>query len=111
LRDTFGPGQTNFLLDRLLGLERHSRMNRAVKKRAAALASRMTYREASTVLSDAMGTKVSAQSVPLGCNPWASALRKGCWAQHKLPPPPEVVGAEWDEALLRSQEEGEKSLS
>ncbi len=56
-------GRSTCLLDRLLGLQRHSRVSPAVKKRGSELASRVTYREASVELSQELGTPVSAQSL------------------------------------------------
>jgi hypothetical protein len=102
-------GQTTCLLDRLLGLARHRRVSPAVKKRAAELASRMTYREASVVLSEELGTPASAQSV----HAWVQPLGEAVEARELTPsgssPPAarEVVVAEWDDTLVRSQAKGE----
>jgi hypothetical protein len=103
-------GKTTCLLDRLLGLARHRRVSPAVRKRASELASRMTYREASTVLSEELGTPVSGQSV----HGWVQPLGAAVEARELLLPAapasrsaPEVVVAEWDETLVRSQEQGE----
>ena len=106
-------GHTTCLLDRLLGLARNSRVSPAVKKRAAELASRMTYREAATGLREELGTPVSAQSV----HDWVQPLGEAVSAQELVPAsaappaaPPEVVVAEWDDTLIRSQERGERNF-
>lgn len=107
-------GQTTCLLDRLLGLRRNSRVSPGVKKRAGELASRRTYREASTVLSEELGTPVSAQSV----HGWVQALGEAVIEPERapasaLPPTPgrQVVVVEWDETMVRSQEPGERQFA
>jgi hypothetical protein len=109
-----GEDQTTCLLDRLLGLTRHSRVSPGVKRRAAELASRMTYREAAQVLSEELGTPVSAQSIhgwvqPLGERVCERELTpSSAWASVSAPHPVrEVVAAEWDDTMVNSQEHGE----
>jgi hypothetical protein len=105
-------GKTGCLLDRLLGLERHSRASPAVKKRGAELASRMTYREAAAVLSEESGTPVSAQSVHSWVQPLGQRVEERELAVvEPSRPAPEVVVAEWDETMLRSQEKGEEKFA
>ena len=106
--------QTTCLLDRLLGLERHSRVSPALKKRAGELASRLTYREASTVLSEEVGTPVSAQSV----HAWVQSLGGAVVERELLRPAAsparparEVLVAEWDDTLVRSQEKGAEKFA
>jgi len=105
-------GKTSCLLDRLLGLERHSRASPAVKKRAAELASRMTYREASLVLSEELDASVSAQSV----HSWVQGMGKEVEERELAPLPSPAVGAElvvveWDDTMVRSQEVGERQFA
>lgn len=107
-------GQTTCLLDRLLGLPRHSRVSPAVKKRAAELASRMTYREAAQVMSEESRTPVSAQSV----HGWVQSMgEQVCERElvlHSTPAPrpaPEVLVAEWDDTMVGSQEQGERHFA
>lgn len=111
-------GQTTCLLDRLLGLPRHSRVSPAVKKRASELASRMTYREAGVVLSEELNTPVSAPSV----HGWVQALGEAVGERERVPasgaasaptpvPAPEVVVVEWDDTMVRSQEQGERQFA
>jgi hypothetical protein len=107
-----GKGKTTCLLDRLLGLERHSRASPAVKKRGAELASRMTYREAAAVLSEELGTPVSGQSL----HGWVQPLGEQVEERELSPrsqsrPAPEVLVVEWDETMLRSQEKGEEKFA
>lgn len=105
-------GKTRCVLDRLLGLEPHSRASPALKKRGAELASRMTYREAAAVLSEESGTPLSAQSVHGWVQPLGQRVEERELAV--LEPSqaaPEVVVAEWDETMLRSQEEGEEKFA
>jgi hypothetical protein len=113
-----GGDQTTCLLDRLLGLPRHSRVSPAVKKRAAELASRMTYREAAQVLSEELGTPVSAQSV----HGWVQPMGERVCERELIPPSvpasasaplpaPEVVAAEWDDTMVCSQENGEEHFA
>jgi len=105
-------GKTSCLLDRLLGLERHSRASPALKQRGAELASRMTYREAATVLREESGTPVSAQSVHGWVQPLGQRVEeRELAAQEPSRPAPEVVVAEWDETMLRSQEKGEEKFA
>ncbi len=110
--------QTTCLLDRLLGLPRPSRVSPAVKKRAGELASRMTYREAGTVLSEELGTPVSAQSV----HGWVQPIGERVCERELIPPSApasasapiparEVVVVEWDDTPVRSQEAGERNFS
>jgi hypothetical protein len=111
-----GADSTTCLVDRLLGLERHSRVSPGVKKRAAELASRMTYREASTVLSEELGTPVSAQSVhgwvqPLGEAVEARELTPSAPSGSSPPAAREVVVAEWDDTMVRSQEKGQEHFA
>jgi len=109
-----GADSTTCLLDRLLGLPRNSRASPAVKRRAAELASRMTYREASTVLSEELGTPVSAQSVHAWVQPLGEAVMERELAPTSaLPPTParDVVVAEWDDTMLRSQQAGERQFA
>lgn len=81
-------GKTTCLLDHLLGLERHSRARPAVKKRGGELASRMTYREAGAVLSEELGTLVSAQSVHRWVQPLGDQVAAGqSWPPRGLPSP------------------------
>lgn len=105
-------GPTTCLLDRLLGLARHSRVSPAVKKRAGELASRMTYREAGAVLSEELGTTVSAPSV----HGWVQEVGKEVEERELTPSPSppsasEVMVVEWDDTMLRSQEEGERQFA
>jgi len=105
-------GKTAGLLDRLLGWARHGRVSPAVKKRAGELASRMTYREASLVLSEELGTRLSAQRV----HPWVQAIGAAVeeqeWAPSPSPPAVAQVGVvEWDDTMVRSQEEGERQFA
>jgi hypothetical protein len=111
-----GANSTTCLLDRLLDLPRNSRGSPAVKKRAAELASRMTYREASTVLSEELGTPVSAQSL----HGWVQEVGEAVEARELTPSAPsgssppaarEVVVAEWDDTMVRSQEKGEEHFA
>ena len=111
-----GANSTTCLLDRLLDLPRNSRGSPAVKKRAAELASRMTYREASTVLSEEVGTPVSAQSL----HGWVQEVGEAVEARELTPSAPsgssppaarEVVVAEWDDTMVRSQEKGEEHFA
>jgi Uncharacterised protein family (UPF0236) len=107
-----GEGKTTCLLDRLLGLERHSRASPAVKKRGAELASRMTYREAAALLSEELGTPVSGQSL----HGWVQPLGERVEERELSPrsqsrPAPEVLVVEWDETMLRSQEKGEEKFA
>jgi hypothetical protein len=105
-------GKTTCLLDRLLGLERHSRASPALKKRAAELASRTTYREAAVVLSEESGTPVSAQSVHGWVQPLGERVEEREWAGAETPRPvPEVLVVEWDDRMLRSQEKGEEKFA
>lgn len=107
-------GRTTCLLDRLLGLPRNSRVSPAVKKRAAELASRMTYREAGTVLREELHTPVSAQSVHAWVQPLGEAVMEGELATASASPPtpaPEVLVAEWDDTMVRSQEAGERQFA
>jgi hypothetical protein len=105
-------GKTSCLLDRLLGLERHSRASPAVKKRGAELASRMTYREAAAVLREEAGTPVSAQSVHGWVQPLGQRVEeRESAAGEPSRPAPEGVVAEWDETMLRSQEKGEEKFA
>jgi len=109
-----GADSTTCLLDRLLGLPRNSRVSPAVKRRAAELASRMTYREASTVLSEELGTPVSAQSVHAWVQPLGEAVMERELAPASASPPSparEVVVAEWDDTMLRSQQAGERQFA
>jgi hypothetical protein len=88
-------GKTCCLLDRLLGLERHSRASPAMKKRGAELASRMTYREAAAVLSEESGTPVSAPSVHAWVQPLGQRVEERELAAAETPrPAPEVRVAE-----------------
>ena len=107
-------GKTTCLLDRLLGLARHGRVSPAVKKRASELASRMRYREASVVLSEEAGTPVSAQRM----HGWVQEVGEPVAERELILPSapasrsaPEVVVAEWDDTLVRSQEKGEAHFS
>lgn len=109
-------GRTTCLLDRLLGLARRSRVSPAVKKRAAELASRMTYREAAQVLSEELHTPVSAQSL----HGWVQEVGEAAEARELTPSAAsgsapcrarEVVVAEWDETMVRSQEQGERQFA
>lgn len=111
-------GRTTCLLDRLLGLARHSRVSPAVKKRASELARRMTYREASAVLGEEMGTPVSAQSGHSWVQPLGAAIAERELIPVSAPAAPsaplprrEVVVAEWDDTLVRSQEKGKAHFS
>jgi len=107
-------GKTTCLLDRLLGLPRHSRVSPVVKKRAGELASRMTYREAGVVLSEELNTPVSAQSVHAWVQPLGEAVMERELAPASASPPTparEVVVAEWDDTMVRSQEKGEEHFS
>ena len=107
-------GQTTCLLDRLLGLARHGRVSPAVKKRAGELASRRTYREASTVLSEELGTPVTAQSVHAWVQPLGAAVSERELAPASASPPTsarEVVVVEWDDTMVRSQEAGERQFA
>jgi hypothetical protein len=103
-------GKTTCLLDRLLGLERYSRASPGLKQRGVELASRTTYRQAATVLSEEAKTPASAQSV----HGWVQRMGVQVEEQElagsaRRDPPPEVVVSELDDTLLRSQEpEGEK---
>ena len=106
-----GP-QTSCLLDPLLGLERHSRASPGLKKRATELASRMTYREAATVRREESGSRVSAQSVHAWVQPLGQRVEeRELAAPEPSRPAPEVVVAEWDETMLRSQERGEEKFA
>lgn len=105
-------GQTTCLLDRLLGLPRHSRASPAVKKRASELASRLTYREAGVVLREELHTPVSAQSV----HGWVQGLGEAVGERELAPPVrptpgAEVVVVEWDDTMVRSQETGERQFA
>lgn len=101
--------KTTCLLDRLMGLGRHSRASPAVKKRGAELASRMTYREAAAVPREESGTSVSAQSLlqPLG----ERAEERELAAEEPSRPAPEVLVAEWDDTMRGSQENGEEKFA
>ena len=105
-------GKTTCLLDRRLGLKRHSRVSPAVKKRGAELASRMTYREAAGVLREELGTAVSGQSVHGWVQPLGEQVEEG-----ELSPgsptrsAPEVLVVEWDETMVGSQEKGEEKFA
>lgn len=110
--------RTTCLLDRLLGLGRNSRVSPAVKKRASELASRMTYREASTVLSEELRTPVSAQSVHDWVQPIGEAIEERELLPPSVPASPsapmparEVVVVEWDDTMVRSQEAGERQFA
>jgi hypothetical protein len=104
--------KTTCLLDRLLGLERHSRVSPAVKKRASELASRMTYREASAVLSEELGTPLSAQSVHGWVQPLGEQVKERELTAPETPAAaPELVVVEWDETMVRSQEKGEEKFA
>ena len=107
-----GEGQTTCLLDRLLGLERHSRASPAVKKRGAELASRMTYREAAAVLGEESGTPISAQSVHAWVQPLGEQVEERELATAETPrSAPEVLVVEWDDTMLGSQEKGEEKFA
>ena len=98
-------GKTTCLLDRLLGLERYSRASPGVKRRGVELASRTTYREAAGVLSEEVGTSLRAQSV----HGWVQRMGEQVEAQELAGPgraeaAPEVVVAELDDTMVRSQE-------
>lgn len=105
-------GKTSCLLDALLGLKRCSRASPALKRRGAELASRMTYREAAAVLQEEAGTAVSAESV----HGWVQALGERV-AQRELAQAkkeraaPEVLVAEWDDTMVRSQEKDERQFA
>lgn len=105
-------GKTTCRLDRLLGLERHSRASPAVKKRGGELARRMTYRQASVVLREELGTPVSGQSV----HGWVPRLGEQVEERELTPrartrPVPEVRVVEGDETMVRSQETGEAKFA
>lgn len=105
-------GQTFCLLDRLLGLPRYSRASPLAKKRASELATRVTYREASALLSEEVGTPLSAQSV----HGWVQALGRVAEETELTPPASsapsrEVVVVEWDDTPVRSQQKGERRFS
>lgn len=103
--------KTTCLLDRLLGLARHSRVSPAVKKRASELASQMTSREAAAVLSQESGTPLSAQSVhrwvqEVGLQVAERELASG----GVVTSPREVVVTEIDDTAVHSQEKGERKF-
>jgi hypothetical protein len=106
------PQGSSCLVDRVLGLRRHSRVSAGVRKRGSELASRLTYREASVVLSEELRTPVSAQSV----HSWVQEMGERV-VEHELTAPGvppatrELVVAEWDDTLVRSQEEGERQFA
>jgi Uncharacterised protein family (UPF0236) len=105
-------GKTTCVLDRLLNLDRHSRASPGLKKRGAELAIRMTYREAAAVLSEESGTPVSAQSVHSWVQPLGRAAEERELAVRERPrTAPEVMVAEWDDTMLRSQEKGEEKFA
>ena len=107
-------GKTTWLLDRRRGLARQRRVRPAVTKRASELASRLTYREASTVLREELRTAVSGQSVHRWVQPLAEAVEERELILPSAPASrsaPEVVVAEGDETLVRSQEKGEEHFA
>jgi hypothetical protein len=78
----------------------------------------MTYREASVVLSEELGTPLSAESV----HGWVQALGEAVEEGELIPasaaasastplPAPEVVVVEWDDTMVRSQQAGERQFA
>lgn len=105
-------GKTCCLLDRLLGLERHSRASPGLKKRGTELASRMTYREAATVLSEESGTPASAEGVHAWVQRLGQRAEERELVREETPRvAPEVLVGEWDDTMLRSQEGGERQFA
>lgn len=105
-------GKTSCLLDRLLGLERYSRASPGVKRRGVELASQMTYREAAAVLREQGQTPVSAQSV----HGWVQQVgveveEQELAASARPGTAPEVVVAELDDTMVRSQEPQERQFA
>lgn len=105
-------GKASYLLDRLLGLERSSRVTPAVKRRASELAAQMTYREAARILREELETPVSAQSV----HEWIQQMGAQVEARELAGPTreeaaPEVVVAELDDTMVRSQEPGREKFA
>lgn len=105
-------GKTSCLLDRLLGLERYSRASPGLKRRGVELASQMTYREAAAVLSEEARTPVRAPSV----HGWVQRMGEQVEEQELAGPAreedaPEVVVAELDDTMVRSQEPAERQFA
>lgn len=105
-------GKTTCLLDRRLGLERYSRASPGVKRRGVELASRMTYREAAGVLSEEVKTPLSSQGVHGWVQQVGVQVEEREFAGSARPgAAPEVVVAELDDTLVRSQEPKQRQFA